>query len=238
VNELYSNGLHHGSAAVEIGNKGLNEERSLGANISFQQYLYEKIKIEIDAYYTNFDGFIYLQPIKPATLTVRGAFPTFKYLQADADLYGVDFKLTQHLTSAIELIGGASIMRAYNQDRENWISQMPADKVQFGLNWEKSSVDNMTKWGVSCSFDHVFKQTRGVSDDYVDAPSSYTLTNLELYMKKIVKAHPIHVSLSIENLFDAKYRDYMNRYRYFADEEGISITVRFRKTFGSVDRQH
>ncbi|MFM7903428.1 MAG: TonB-dependent receptor domain-containing protein, partial [Bacteroidota bacterium] len=106
VNELYSNGLHHGSAAVEIGNKSLAEERSLGANLSFLHYLLSQIKMELDAYFTRFDGFIYLQPIKPATLTVRGAFPTFKYLQADADLYGIDMMLSKQLTTAMEVNGG------------------------------------------------------------------------------------------------------------------------------------
>ncbi|MFM8916860.1 MAG: TonB-dependent receptor, partial [Bacteroidota bacterium] len=213
VNELYSNGLHHGSAAVEIGNKSLAEERSLGANLSFLHYLFSQIKMELDAYFTRFDGFIYLQPIKPATLTVRGAFPTFKYLQADADLYGIDMMLSKQLTTAMEVNGGGSIIRAYNKDRESWVAQMPSDKLQLGLNWEKPSADKMTKWGVGCSVEHIFKQSRGVSDDYVDAPASYTLTSLELFMRRIVKAHPIHVSLSFENIFDINYRDYMNRYR-------------------------
>jgi iron complex outermembrane receptor protein len=238
VNELYSNGLHHGSASVEIGNKDLNEERSLGANFSITHCLFNQIEMELDAYYTDFNGFVYLQPIKPATLTVRGAFPTFRYMQADADLYGADLRLSRHLTSSLKLIGGASLIRAYNKDREAWISQMPSDKLQLGLNWERHSADEMTKWGIGCSVDHVLKQTRGVSDDYVNAPASYTISNIEVFMKRILKAHPIHVSLSIENLFDVSYRDYMNRYRYFADEEGVSISVRFRKTFGSVDRQN
>jgi iron complex outermembrane receptor protein len=238
VNELYSNGLHHGSASVEIGNKDLNEERSLGANFSITHYLFNQIEMELDAYYTDFNGFVYLQPIKPATLTVRGAFPTFRYMQADADLYGADLQLSRHLTSSIELIGGASFIRAYNKDREAWISQMPSDKWQLGLNWERHTADEMTKWGIGCSVDHVLEQTRGVSDDYVNAPASYTITNIEVFMKRILKAHPIHVSLSIENLFDVSYRDYMNRYRYFADEEGVSFSVRLKKTFGSVDRQN
>ncbi len=238
VNELYSNGLHHGSAAVEIGSKNLSEERSLGASLSFMHFLFSQIKLDLEAYYTNFNGFVYLQPIKPATLTVRGAFPTFRYMQADADLYGFDLQLSKQLTSTTELQGGGSVMRAYNKDREAWISQMPSDKLKFGLSWEKPSADKMTKWGIGCSVDHVFKQTRGVADDYVSAPASYTITSMEFFMKRIVKAHPVNVSLSIENLFDISYRDYMNRYRYFADEEGLNFTLRLRKTFGSVDRQH
>ncbi|MFM7901815.1 MAG: hypothetical protein ACKPAD_07485, partial [Bacteroidota bacterium] len=117
-------------------------------------------------------------------------------------------------------------------------AQMPSDKLQLGLNWEKPSADKMTKWGVGCSVEHIFKQSRGVSDDYVDAPASYTLTSLELFMRRIVKAHPIHVSLSFENIFDINYRDYMNRYRYFANDEGFNCTIRLRKTFGSVERQN
>lgn len=238
MNELYSNGLHHGSSSVEIGNKDLSEERSLGLTLSYVMDEPEVIHLEAEAYHTSFNGFIYLQPVKPATLTIRGAFPTFKYLQADADLFGVDFSGSKPISKRWDFAVGGSVVRAYNRSNKSWISQMPSDRVHAGLNWDFTSTDQMKVWGCGISLHHVFKQTRGTSNDYVGAPGSHTLVNLDFSLRKIFRAHPIDLSLGISNLFNVKYRDYLNRNRYFADEEGVSLTIRLRKSFGSVDQWH
>lgn len=237
VNELYSNGLHHGASSVEIGNKELQEERSVGYSISYVNHSRNNLKLDVEAFYTTFDGFIYLQPVKPATLTIRGAFPTFKYLQADAHLYGLDVSLHKSLSNQWMIQGGGSVLRAMNTTRNEWISQMPADRLHAGLKWTRAASDQLTQWGAGCSVHQIFKQTRGVVDDYISAPGSYTLVNMELTFQKIINAHPLDFSIGIENVFDVAYRDYLNRYRYYADEEGINVTFRIRKTFGSVDQR-
>jgi iron complex outermembrane receptor protein len=237
VNELYSNGLHHGASSVEIGNIDLQEERSVGFSLSYATIFKNDLKLDAEVFYTSFDGFIYLQPVKPATLTIRGAFPTFKYMQADANLYGLDLSLIKPLSNQWKIQGGGSILRAMNVTRNEWISQMPSDRMHIGLQWTRTAPDQLTQWSVGCSAHQVFKQTRGVVDDYIAAPGSYTLINLEITFQKIVHAHPLDFSIVIENVLDSAYRDYLNRYRYYADEEGANITFRIRKTFGSVDQR-
>jgi iron complex outermembrane receptor protein len=236
VNELYSNGLHHGASSVEIGNPALQEERSIGLNASLVHSLSKSARIDFTAFYDRFDDFIYLQPVKPATLTIRGAFPTFKYLQADADLYGFDMMLGYTASDAISFNSGTSIVRGYNRTRGGWISQMPADRITLGTDWNRNSMDGKREWRMGLKIQHVFKQTRGVADDYLDAPGSYTLLSFQIGHDVVVKGHAIQFALDIDNLLDHAYRDYLNRYRYFADEVGRNLTIRIRKTFGSIEK--
>jgi iron complex outermembrane receptor protein len=46
-----------------------------------------------------------------------------------------------------------------------------------------------------------------------------------------VRKLPVTVSLSVDNLLDTAYRDYLNRYRYYADDAGRNITIRVKVPF-------
>jgi len=41
-----------------------------------------------------------------------------------------------------------------------------------------------------------------------------------------LKGNRISLGISANNLLNTRYRDYMNRFRYFADEMGRNISVR------------
>src|SRR5690606_24735256 len=74
VNELLSNGIHHGTASYEEGNIFLQEERSF--NFSFNTNFSSengKLLVEAGLYNNNVRNFIYLQP-KPdePVLTIAG----------------------------------------------------------------------------------------------------------------------------------------------------------------------
>jgi iron complex outermembrane receptor protein len=42
----------------------------------------------------------------------------------------------------------------------------------------------------------------------------------------LVGKKPIHIGMSVINLLNERYRDYMNRFRYFNDEPGRSFNLR------------
>ena len=48
INELYSNGLHHGAAAIEVGDENLKKERSWNA-IASGKYERKKFSLEAEA---------------------------------------------------------------------------------------------------------------------------------------------------------------------------------------------
>ena len=52
--------------------------------------------------------------------------------------------------------------------------------------------------------------------DIKDAPDGYFLFNLTWKIKK----NNLSTNIKIKNLFNKKYRNYLNQMRYFADEPG------------------
>ena len=83
-NELYSNGLHQGVAGIEEGNWQLQPERLFKTILTQSAYIPKFFHVEVSLYSHLMDDYIYLKPEDELRLTIRGAFPVYKYTQEDA----------------------------------------------------------------------------------------------------------------------------------------------------------
>ncbi|TAF55902.1 MAG: TonB-dependent receptor, partial [Sphingobacteriia bacterium] len=97
VNELYVNGLHHGAAIFEIGDSSLLAERAHNFSGQLQYESDSTWEFDLTLYSNWINGFINLVPSLPPTLTLRGAYPTFRYVQTNAWLGGIDLQVRRHL---------------------------------------------------------------------------------------------------------------------------------------------
>jgi iron complex outermembrane recepter protein len=231
VNELYSNGLHHGAATFEIGDTSLVREVSYSWNseLSFKR---KRVEAQVEIYVNYMDHFINLQPVFPATLTIRGAFPSYQFVQVNALLYGVDSKIAFDILPALKVTSKTSILRARNLDNQDWLSQMPADQSQLELEYSFLKLrKNRTAFAAIDAL-WVNKQWRvPANSDYVSSPSAFLLFGMTAGMNLPVKSGEIGINLEINNLLNQRYRNYLNRYRYYADEIGQNIILRLSATF-------
>ena len=85
LSELFSDGVHHGTARYEVGNVNLVEEKSLQTDISFASYS-SNSTFGIDVFFNSIDDYIYLNPTGQ---TINGA-PVYDYTQTDAKLMGTE----------------------------------------------------------------------------------------------------------------------------------------------------
>ncbi len=229
VSELYSNALHHGAATFEIGDTNLVRAISYNASTALT-YSSKKIQFETEVFANLMNGFVYLAPKFPATLTIRGAFPTYAYRQTDAMLYGLDKLIRYKALKWLSVESRTSILRAKNLKNGNWIALMPADQTSLSLefNHELDGFHLFVKPGIQW----VNKQWRVPSNsDYVQPPEAYILTSIISGITRASAQGETHFNLEINNLFNTQYRSYLNRYRYFADEMGRNFIVRFSQTF-------
>jgi iron complex outermembrane receptor protein len=49
----------------------------------------------------------------------------------------------------------------------------------------------------------------------------------------LVAGRPMEVVLTVENLLDHSYRDYLSRYKLFVDNPGRDVTLRMRLPLGA-----
>lgn len=231
VNELYSDGLHHGAATVEKGNDQLSEEVSLNMIVNWQ-YNSEKIFFETEPYINYFFNYINLVPVQPATVTIRGAFPTYAFTQVDAMFMGIDAKLRQKYISWLTLTTKATILRARDLSADNWLFGVPADRFEQEINfnfregkkWKQSFAGIGIAWT-----NKQFRVPAGI--DYMSPPNGYLLLGVEAGTCFHVNGQEFLLGIEAQNLLNKKYRDFMNRFRYYTDETGINFNLRLTYKF-------
>jgi len=229
VSELFSNGLHHGSASYEIGNNTLTPERAHNGNISFS-ISYPRFKMEFTGYYYYIQNFIYLKPTLQPVLTIRGAFPGFEYTAADVDIKGGDLDMDIYLTKRLVLNSKTSILFAWNYTQNDYLINMPPFRFDNELTYNFKDTRSMKNMYVSAGVLAVTQQTMApLNADYAPPPPGYALVSLNAGVDFIIKkVQTISVGISISNLLDTPYRDYLNRFRYFSNEMGRSVVLKIK----------
>ncbi len=232
MNELYSRGLHHGSASYEIGDSTLDLEQAWNSALSLQYKGHGKFTGELGVYYNLINDFIYQEPVQPATLTIRGAFPTFVYKQVDARFMGVDASFSWNFTDHLRWHGRASMVRAQNLTLDLPLIFIPADRFESGLGYEFVGGKLLQAPSLSLGGVYTRHQNRFPEGlDYALPPSAYFLLNAELATTMTLGKFHMDLNLGCYNMLNARYREYMNRFRYYADEMGRNISLRIKIPF-------
>lgn len=232
VSELFADGLHHGAAAVEYGDTNLVPEKAYNT-IAAIDYANKRLLIQLEGYYNRINNFIYLKPTLPATLTIKGAFPTFHYSQVEAALTGFDFSTKYEFVKNVSWTGKTSFLWAYNITANDWLVGMPANRVKNSLEYKLPNLKSIKDVYVELGLENVLEQTLVPdSSDYMAPPKGYNLVTFSLgFSIPTYKKQKIVVDFGINNLFNTVYRDYLNRFRYYADELGRNYTINLKLTF-------
>lgn len=238
INELFSNGVHHGSATFEKGDANLKEESSINltAGITKQG---DKFTAEISGYLNRFDEYIYLKPSLTPVLTIRGAFPAFEYVQVDAQFTGADFLASWQINNLISVSGKYSFVRAYNTVSNQHLEFIPADRFSGNLSFSLPDSKVFKATSVELTTVRIAKQDLvQATQDFAPVPEAYTLFNMDLASSVPAFGQSWKVSLSIQNVFNTRYRDYLNRFRYYADDTGRNLVFRLKVPFGKVNNNN
>lgn len=234
VNELYSDGVHHGSATYELGNPDLRSEKGLKWINAFI-WSDERLQVTVDVYAQMLYDYIYAQPNPDAVRqTIRGTFPLFAYQQHDAFFYGADLQLRYAFLNTFHYDVSASVVRARNVELDSYLPYIPSARFHQALSWTycgQSQPESYLKVG------HRFiaKQNQYKEGmDYVAPPPAYHL--FDVVASKQIKTNSDaqtswNVMLSVENLFNQSYKDYMDRFRYFAHQMGRNVSVKISYQF-------
>lgn len=257
VSELYSEGLHHGTAAIERGllnQDGFKTDQSLiRKEISTKftqgfQWIRKTFSLELSAYVNHISNYVFLKPTG-AALTIRGYFPVFDYNQTEALLTGIDGLVHWDITREVEYAGTCAYLYATDISNRDVLTFIPPGQMEHALTWHKTSAGKREVF-VTVSTPIAFTQSRaprtvypndvGPNEgdevfDFAPAPEGYVLLNMEVGVKLPVREHMLSITLEGENLTNTSYRVYMNRLRYFADEPGTNFMLRLKYNFHSHD---
>lgn len=233
VSELYSFGVHHGTAQFEIGDPDLGTERSLDVSMTVRHES-AFASAEVSGYVNHIADYIYALEQPEPTVTIRGTFPTFATTHADARLAGLDANVEVRPTAWLDLGARASVLRADNLDLDGPLYGVPSNRYGAHARATTARLLGLADAFAEVDVAHVSRQDRVEPGAFLAAPypPAYTLTDLRLGGTVDWGAAPIQVQFGIDNLFDVRYRDALSRFRYFVDEPGRNVTLRVSVPLG------
>jgi iron complex outermembrane receptor protein len=232
INELYSNGLHQGVSGIEEGDINLKTENAFKNIVEYKWFPSTHFSIHALAYYQHFKNYIFLNPQDEIRLTIRGAFPVFRYEQTDANIYGLDISMKYDIGNSLFGMLKYSYLRGDDTRNNTPLVFMPPNRFFGSLSYRAKKIIklsknvSMEKSEIEINNKLVLEQNNILSEqDFVKPPPIYNLLGLKISSNIIFSNYKIRCFAKADNLFNTRYRDYLNRQRYFADDTGLSVTI-------------
>ena len=222
INELYSGGLHQGVSGIEEGNRELGVERSLKTSASL--YLSgSRMGLNAIAFYQPISNYIFLEPQSEFRLTIRGAFPLFQYRSVDALLYGVNLQGYYQINETLKLTGALAQVRATERRTGAGLVFIPPLNFRGGLQYRPDG--RWSGWEFSSEVYVTSRQNNlEPEQDFLAPPTGYALWGLSVhYDWPLRNERSLSLRLAGTNMLNTRYRDYLDRQRYFADAPGANV---------------
>ncbi|MEP6728437.1 MAG: hypothetical protein ABJC98_21615 [Bacteroidota bacterium] len=109
---------------------------------------------------------------------------------------------------------------------------MPADRFDNSLKYEWPKIHSLNNCYISAGNITVLRQTRvPPNSNYVATPKGYSIFNASMDFNLPLKKKTLSIDIAVYNVTNVAYRDYLNRYRYYADDLGINAVLRTKLIF-------
>ena len=241
VNELYSSGLHHGAGTYNLGEASLSPETGAKWITSLSYNHPDRgVRLTADAYVQLIKNYIYDYPTGEVRTLFSGVYPIFQYTQADAFFHGVDIDASVRLAKwgalAQSLSYGlrGSVVFANELKTHRYFPFIPAPRLSQSLEWKSQPKGLFQSLEASIGHTFVAKQTRFEPSQELVAttPDAYHLFEAAIGGTiAIGEQQTLSVRLSAENLFNQLYKEYTNRFRYYAHDLGRNVYLRLNYNF-------
>lgn len=239
--EFFSDGLHHSSGMIELGDLRLKQEKSNKISTSLQKQ-WKNFKVNINPFLNYIEDYMFLKPVGFET-TIRGAFPVWEYQQINALLTGIDlnseWQINEHWQHRLLL----SYVNGKDKTNDDFIIDMPPLNINNRISFNKKDWKNLT---LELQSEMVFRQTQFPNNNFMtniivdgelspvevdisSPPAAYHLLHFASdFQFKMANNSMATLGFSVFNLLDTKYRDYLNRQRFYTDELGRNFQIQLK----------
>ncbi|MDN4753679.1 TonB-dependent receptor [Porphyromonadaceae bacterium W3.11] len=231
INELYATGLNHGAYWI-VGNKDLESERGYKAVLG-GSYHNSWLSIDPSCFYQHVQNYIYDSIGKGNNRFHNhpsGKYPKFIYEQDEARFWGGDLIATAQVMEGLKVSAKGEWIVARNLTQDTWLPFMPSDRYGLSSNYEWTWGDDYS-WHAEVNLEgsYVTKQKRfdPTKDLVPDSPPAYFLLNGSAEATKdLGHGKSIKVMLLGDNILNTLYKEYTDRFRFYAHARGAQITLK------------
>jgi len=213
-----------------------------------------KFQLETTGYVNYILNYIYLRPTG-VTQNIRGAYPYLRYTQTDALFLGIDISGIWQLNEHFKVNPKASLLRASDYRNHDYLVFIPSNRYDVTLRYDEPGSSWLKNFFIESKVKYTARQHRAprvvtVSEildandqginlfqednsnfDFMAAPKGYWLVGLATGFSVSAQKMKYDFRLSAENLFNQTYREYTNRFRYYANEMGSNYVLSVKCSF-------
>lgn len=216
ASDLFANGFHEGTRAFEIGRPNLDVETSINTDLALRLRT-SRATGELTGYVNRIRDYIYLAPVGQQ----GRALDSLQVEQGNARLAGAEFALSVPLFHGLSVSNNTDVVHAHNTSDDTALPFVPPLRTMTTVRWDQRtpgrSLSLTSEWNA--------RQTRTFRDDL--APPAWHALHATAGTSRLTSRGLVHVDLSVRNLLNARYRDFMSRYKEFADAAGRTVILRF-----------
>ena len=233
ISEISANGVHPGTGIAQLGNTNFESEFSLQEDIGLS-YITHKLDVEFSIFYNHISNYIYNRRLLNSansadSLTYAGSqyYPTYKFQQGAADLYGGELSVDIHPVKYLHFENSLSLVYALNKsvdskltnDSNRYLPFIPPLHIMSELRYDFAKPRyHLTSGFVKVQLAYYANQDRVyLTDNTESATAGYSLINAGVgtsITNKKGKTIAI-ISVMANNLLDIAYRDHLSRLKYF-----------------------
>ena len=236
--ELFSDGLHHSAARIELGDLRIDSETShkiaLSESLDFDHWGFT-----VEPYANFVSDFVLLEPTG-VEFTIRGAFPVWSYRQTSARLLGIDLSAYVDWAPQWRTNHRFSLVKGKDTDNDVALINMPAPNTTNSITFRKPEWNNLV---LGLESFYSFRQNEFPPNIFVFSPEQQEVVELEINTPPdayhllaftadveipIGAKTRMGLGLQVNNLLNTNYRDYLNRLRYFADDLGRNFILQLK----------
>ena len=186
--ELYAHGGHFATNTYELGNDGLDNEKSNNVELGLH-YDDDKLSYHVHLYHNWFDNYIYAK-----TLDQYENFRLIEYSQDKAKFYGTEAEVAYQFNDIYK----TSLFGDYVRGK---IDSDNAPRVPAGRLGTRINADFDDHWSGSAEYSHVFNQDKFAA--YEHETQGYNMVNIGLaYKYPLADRQEAKVFFNANNLLD------------------------------------
>jgi iron complex outermembrane receptor protein len=239
--EFFSDGLHHSTGIIELGDLALDKEEAVKVSTTVQKN-WSNFSVEVNPFINSIRNFMFLRPVGFET-TIRGAFPVWEYQQTNARLAGIDVQTHWKMSEQWQHDFALAYVTGRDMTNKESLIDIPplnlSNKIQFSKReWYDMKVELKSEIVLRQNQfpDNNFTTNIVVNNeltpvlvDISTPPAAYQLLHFysEMKFETFGKSNTT-IAFSVQNIVNINYRDYLNRQRFFADEIGRNFQIQLK----------
>jgi len=231
IAEISANGIHPGTLIYQIGNTGFKPEFSLQEDFGIS-YRSDHISGNLDIFNNQISNYIFneklLNHLGQDSIIVRGN-QTYKFQQAEAQLYGWEANLDVHPYDWLHFENSVSVVYALNKggngiqvtDSSKYLPFIPPLHTSSELRANlKRKFRHLSSLYIKIGMEYYAKQDRVYAADNTESPTSgYILYNAGIGADITNSQGKVLVNINImgNNITDVAYQSHLSRLKYFEE---------------------